>query len=121
VIRWVAPQLQGRGSITICDAPQTDSSFQKLREYCRLDEMVTRCQKDFAGIQIGLLDLRPEEWHAIDGVTVSKTSLPGDPLGSTRIALDEASEFVGYHGEGRLYGASYDVAETNEHHTARAI
>ena len=63
-----------------------------------------------------LLDLRPEEWHSIDGITVSKTQLPGDPLGSTRVALDTASEFVGYHGDGRLYGASYDMAETNEHH-----
>lgn len=116
VIRWVAPQLQGRGSITICDAPQTDSSFARIREYCRLDEMVARCQRDFPGVAIGLLDLRPEEWHAVDGVTVSRTRLSGDPLGSTKIALNEASEFVGFHGEGNLYGASFDMAETNAHH-----
>ena len=30
VIRWVAGRLQGRGSITVCDAPQTDSSFATL-------------------------------------------------------------------------------------------
>jgi uncharacterized protein (DUF362 family) len=116
VIVWVAPRLQGKGRITICDAPQTDSSFEKLREYCRLDEMVARCRNNFPGVQINLLDLRPEEWHTVDGITVSKTPLPGDPLGSTRVALNKASEFVGYTGEGRLYGASYDMAETNEHH-----
>jgi uncharacterized protein (DUF362 family) len=117
VIRWVAPQLQQRGSITICDAPQTDSSFTTLREYCRLDEMVARCAKAFPGVNIGLLDLRPEEWHSVDGVIVSKTRLPGDPLGSTHVKLNEASEFVGYQGCGRLYGASYDMAETNRRHT----
>ncbi len=116
VIRWVAPRLQGRGSITICDAPQTDSSFAALRRYCDLDSMVARCAADFPGLKIALLDLRPEEWHAVDGVTVSKTELPGDPLGSTHVNLEGASEFVGYGGCGQLYGASYDMAETNRRH-----
>ena len=116
VIRWVAKRLDGNGNITICDAPQTDSSFAKLREYCRLDEMLTRCREMFPGVEIELLDLRPEEWHAVDGVTVSKTRLAGDPLGSTKVCLDEASEFVGFHGQGKLYGASFDLAETNKHH-----
>jgi len=115
VVHWVAVRL-GHGSITICDAPQTDSSFAKLREYCQLDKLVERCRATYPKIQISLLDLRPEEWHAVDGVTVSRKSLPGDPLGSTQVCLNEASEFVGYSGQGRLYGASYDVAETNSHH-----
>jgi len=118
VIRWVGRRL-GHGSITICDAPQTDTSFQKLREYCQLDRMVDSCRKDFPNIKILLLDLRPEEWHAVDGVTVDRTKLPGDPLGSTHVALNEASEFVDYHGQGRLYGASYDMAETNQRHTGK--
>lgn len=116
VTRWAAERLHGRGAITICDAPQTDSSFATLREYCGLDEMAARCRRDFPGISIALLDLRPEEWHAVDGVTVSKTQLGGDPLGNTHVHLDASSEFVGYHGQGQLYGASYDIAETNERH-----
>jgi uncharacterized protein (DUF362 family) len=116
VIRWTAPRLAGKGSIIVCDAPQTDSSFAALRSYCQLDAMIDRCRHDFPGPTIELLDLRPEEWHAVDGVTVSRTTLPGDPLGSTRVALDSASEFTGFAGCGRLYGASYDMAETNAHH-----
>ncbi|HMO63691.1 MAG TPA: DUF362 domain-containing protein [Verrucomicrobiota bacterium] len=116
VLRWVAPRLAGRGSITVCDAPQTDSSFARIRQYCRLDEMIARCRTDFPGPEIALLDLRPEEWHAVDGVTVSKTALPGDPRGSTHVRLDEGSEFVGFAGQGRLYGASFDMAETNARH-----
>lgn len=116
VARWAAERLQGRGSIILCDAPQTDSSFARIREYCRLDSLTTRCRADFPGVTVELLDLRPEEWHAVDGVTVSKTVLPGDPLGSTRVALDNASEFVGFAGCGRLYGASFDLDETNRHH-----
>jgi uncharacterized protein (DUF362 family) len=115
VVRWVGSRLT-RGSIIICDAPQTDSSFKKLREYCQLDRMIESCRKEFPKIEISLLDLRPEEWRAVDGVTVDRTNLPGDPLGSTHVALNEASEFVDYQGQGRLYGASYDMAETNQRH-----
>jgi uncharacterized protein (DUF362 family) len=116
VISWVAPKLSGEGSITICDAPQTDSSFATLREFCQLDEMIVRCRAKWPQIQIGLLDLRPEEWHAVDGVTVSKTELEGDPLGSTHVRLNADSEFVRFHGLGRLYGASYNMDETNSRH-----
>jgi uncharacterized protein (DUF362 family) len=117
VARWAAEKLQGRGSIAIGDAPQTDSSFARLREYCGLDALLGRLRADFTGIDFALLDLRPEEWNSIDGVTVEKTALPGDPLGNTHVRLDDASEFVGYPGEGRLYGASYDMAETNAKHS----
>ncbi len=116
VIRWVAGRLNGDGSIVVCDAPQTDSSFSTLSDYCGLDEMIERCRADFPGSKIELLDLRPEEWHAVDGVTVSKTQLPGDPLGDTFVALNEASEFVGFSGNGQLYGASFNMDETNERH-----
>jgi uncharacterized protein (DUF362 family) len=114
---WAAEQLRGSGSVVICDAPQTDSSFVTLRQYCQLDSMVARCRAAHPGVVFQLLDLRPEEWHAIDGVTVAKTALPGDPAGHTHIGLNTASEFVDYSGQGRLYGASYDMAETNERHS----
>ncbi len=116
VMDWAAAQLKGQGRITICDAPQTDSSFAKLRAYCRLDEMVRRCGERWSGVEIKLLDLRPEEWLAVDGVTVAKTELPGDPLGSSKVALGADSEFVGFHGLAHLYGASYDMDETRRHH-----
>ena len=116
VARWTGKQLLGRGSITLCDAPQTDSSFDKIRQYCGLDALVNRLRTDFPSVEFSLLDLRPEEWHAIDGVTVARTKLPGDPCGNTHVRLDGASEFVGYHGQGRLYGASFDMAETNQKH-----
>src|SRR3954465_6620963 len=44
VVHWVAERLQGRGSIVICDAPQTDSSFTTLKEYCGLESLRDRCR-----------------------------------------------------------------------------
>ncbi len=116
VAAWAAERLRGRGQILICDAPQTDSSFRKLSEYCGFDAMLGRLRARFPGVRIEIIDLRPEEWHAVDGVVVSKTAQPGDPLGSTCVRLDGASEFVEFSGQGRLYGASFNMAETNEHH-----
>jgi uncharacterized protein (DUF362 family) len=116
VAQWVGERLRGSGSIIICDAPQTDSSFQKLSEYCGLEGVLRELRAQFLGLAIEVLDLRPEEWHAVDGVVVSKKKQAGDPLGSTHVPLNEASEFVEYVGQGRLYGASYDMAETNERH-----
>ncbi len=116
VICWVAPKLHGSGSITVCDAPQTDSSFATLREYCGLDAMIEHCRAQWPGLKIELLDLRPEEWRAVDGVTLSKIELPGDPRGTVKVALNADSEFVGFHGLGQLYGASYDMRETRAHH-----
>ncbi|MBI5388486.1 MAG: DUF362 domain-containing protein [Verrucomicrobia bacterium] len=118
VVHWVAKHLGGTGMVAVADAPQTDSSFDRIREYCRLDEMVRRVCQEFPKLTVDLLDLRPEAWRAVDGVTVSKQALLGDPLGATHVHLDGASEFVGYSGLGRLYGASFDVAETNARHTA---
>jgi uncharacterized protein (DUF362 family) len=116
VARWAAQRLQGRGSVTLCDAPQSDSSFKKLRAYCNLDKLVEQCVAEFPGVMFQLFDLRSEEWDARDGVTVATTRLPGDPAGSVNIHLDENSEFIGYRGQGKLYGAAYDVAITNQQH-----
>lgn len=116
VANWVAERLAGSGAIVIGDAPQTDSSFAKIREYSGLDSMIERLTARWPGVEFSVLDLRQEEWTAVDGVTVAKTPLPGDPNGATRVALNEDSEFVDFSGLGRLYGASYDMAETNLRH-----
>ena len=70
-----------------------------------------------AGTQLAGRGSRPQECHPEYGVTLSKTRLPGDPAGETFVGLNDASEFVGFHGDGRLFGASFNMAETNERHS----
>lgn len=115
--RWAAHRLQGRGRVTLCDAPQSDSSFDAIRRLHRLDDLIDECRRDFPGITFSLFDMRCEEWTVVDGVTVAKRELPSDPAGAVDIHLDDKSEFHGYGGLGRLYGASYDFATTNRQHT----
>ena len=52
VARWAARKLQGHGSVTLCDAPQSDSSFATIRRLHRLDDLITDLKNalDAAGI-----------------------------------------------------------------------
>lgn len=117
VARWAAGRLQGRGTVILCDAPQSDSSFDAIRASCGLDALVDRCNREFPGVGFQLFDMRCEEWTIEDGVTVARRILSSDPAGALDIHLDEESEFLGYRGLGKLYGASYDFATTNRQHT----
>jgi len=115
VVDYVWKALDGRGSVVIADAPQTDSSFDaicRLLGLCDLAEFYRR-----QGLDFSLLDLRRDEWVNRDGVIVARHELAGDPRGYCRFDLAQASEFSGHCGGGRYYGADYDSDELNCHHT----
>lgn len=109
---WLA--LEGRGKIIIADAPQTDSSFEKIVSVLGLDAV--RDYLSAKGVSVDLIDLRHEEWTERDGVMVDRRKLPGDPRGNIAFDLGDKSELHGHPGAGRYYGADYDVAELNQHH-----
>jgi uncharacterized protein (DUF362 family) len=117
VARWAAGKLRCRGSVTLCDAPQSDSSFDAIRRQHDLDQMITDLTLEFPGVGFQLFDMRCEEWTIDDGVTIAKRQLASDPAGAVDIHLDGDSEFIGHPGLGKLYGASYDFATTNRQHT----
>jgi uncharacterized protein (DUF362 family) len=110
---WKA--MDGRGRIIVADAPQTDSSFREIARVTGLwgIERHYRLQ----GLDFRVLDLRKEEWTNRDGVIVERRALPGDPEGYVAFDLAELSEFHGHAGTGRYYGADYDTAEVNRHHS----
>ena len=112
---YVCLALQGKGKVIICDAPQTDSSFTKISERVGLNEIANECQR-WSGVDIQVVDLRNEEWINEEGVIVSRKQLKGDPEGTIAFNLGKNSFFYGYKGEGRYYGADYDMEELNKHH-----
>jgi len=116
VADYVFKALEGRGTIIIADAPQTDSSFGAIVRLLGLDRV-----RDFycsQGLNVELVDFRSEEWRTRDSVVVARRKLPGDPRGVVAIDLGGQSAFQGHHGAGRYYGADYDEAEVNAHHTS---
>ena len=114
--RLAVRALDGAGRVVIIDGPQNNCSFAKLSQNCDFPGMLRRLQEVDARVEVQLIDLRDREDSIIDGVVVGQRKLPGDPMGSVEVHLDGASEFVGFSGLGKLYGADFDVAETNRRH-----
>ena len=111
----VAEAMGGHGTITIADAPQTDSNFQKICERAQIPELQESFRRKHPGITLEVLDLRREAWQTRNGVVVERRKLPEDPRGYTQIDLGSSSCFHGV--QGRFYGADYDTNSTAVHHS----
>ena len=107
--------MDGRGRHKLADATQTDASFTTMTRLLGLDAI----QAFFCAqaLPMELIDLRLEEWRAVNAVPMERRRLPGDPRGGVAFNLGEASELANHSGAGRYYGADYDVGEVNHHHT----
>ncbi|MEK7762560.1 MAG: DUF362 domain-containing protein [Nitrospirota bacterium] len=111
----VCTKLAGTGRVTICDAPQTDSSFARIAERLGLYQIALDCSDRF-GVPVEVVDLRNEEWTNEDGIITKRKQLAGDPKGAIAFNLGQRSLFHGFRGEGRYYGADYDSGVVNSHH-----
>jgi uncharacterized protein (DUF362 family) len=114
VARAVATAMNGRGTITIADAPQTDSDFDAICQRAQIPQLREQFTKEFPKLTLEVLDLRREVWRTEHGVIVERRKLPEDPCGYTLVDLGEKSLFHDKHG--RFYGADYDSAFTQQHH-----
>jgi uncharacterized protein (DUF362 family) len=109
-LAWeVADALELRGERAVADAPQGDADFAKLLESAGLDTWGEK-----RGVTV--VDLRNERYEEFGGVAHSRHPLPGDPGGRISVDLGELSAFHGVTGR-TYYGADYDIAYTNEHHS----
>jgi uncharacterized protein (DUF362 family) len=111
----VAAALDGRGTITIADAPQTDSDFEKICERAHIPQLRQRLAGEFPNLRVEILDLRREAWRTDNGVVVERRKLPEDPRGYTLVDLAGDSCF--HLKAGRFYGADYDMAFAAQHHS----
>lgn len=112
---YVCEQLNGKGKVTICDAPQTDSSFAKIAERLNLYGIANYISNKYQ-IPVEIIDLRNEEWINEKEVIVKRNKLAGDPNGLIKFNLGKHSLFYKHNGEGRYYGADYDTLVVNQHH-----
>lgn len=115
VCDYVLLALQGRGRVTICDAPQTDSSFDKMCHVTGMYELVAWYRR-WSPVPVELVDLRAEEWQSTDGVVYKRQTLPGDPRGYVAVNVGRHSYFYGVNPRLGFYGADYDTDETQRHH-----
>jgi uncharacterized protein (DUF362 family) len=115
VTEHVCLQLKDTGRISICDAPQTDSSFAKIAARLHLYELAEEYTSKY-GTKIEILDLRNEEWTNDGGVISERKKIKGDPNGAIAFNLGRQSLFYKHSGEGKFYGADYDYEVLNKHH-----
>lgn len=116
VIDYVLLALQGRGEVWITDGPQLDADWNEILRRTGVGQ-VCEWLASQSSVPVRLLDLR-DEWEDVRGeVLYGTTRLPGDPAGGLEVNLGSRSRFVGHRGAGRYYGATYDQAETNFHHS----
>ncbi|UCD52986.1 MAG: DUF362 domain-containing protein [Phycisphaerales bacterium] len=113
---YVYIALEGKGRIIVADAPQNDADFNGIRKIAQLDA-IQGFYQEHAELEVEVYDLRPERARKVDGVIVGHESLPGDPAGYVKVALNEYSAFceIG-HLCHLLYGAEYDTSELRSHH-----
>lgn len=118
VIRAVADYvflaLQGQGRIVIADAPQTDSRMDVIAHRLGFAELSDYYRRH--GVVVQIVDLRNEYWREEDGIYTERLPLPGDPVGKPLVKLGCRSMFAPLSGR-TYYGAYYDTAETNHHHS----
>ena len=109
--------LNGKGSLVVADAPQTDSDFEKIKETTKIQEVLDFVNAN-SSVKVALLDLR-EEWAQTEGgLIVNRLKRPGDPKGYTTINLGKRSAFFPIeHQMHKAYGSDYNFKEVRLHHT----
>ncbi len=117
VVDYVYLALKGRGRIIVGDGCQSNSFFEKIIDRMGLPQLQMYYSSQM-GFDLEIVDLRDFQWVEEDGVFIEKRELSGDPQGRVAVNLGSASTFCELDGHGRkYYGATYDVDETNVHHT----
>jgi hypothetical protein len=115
VAERVCEQLGPSGELAICDAPQEDSSFERIANRLGLYEMASGLKRRF-GVRVNVLDLRSRRTVLFGNAVLRRVRLRGDPRGTVCYNLGTSSLLYGHRGEGRYYGADYDTSTVNKHH-----
>jgi uncharacterized protein (DUF362 family) len=116
LIDYVQLALNGRGEIALADGPMLSSDFPEICRLTGVREIKNYYDSIPGAVSVALLDLRSVFHETRDAVIINRRALDGDPHGGVVVNLGRDSAFYGFRGEGRYYGADYDMDEVNEHH-----
>jgi hypothetical protein len=117
VLDYVYLAKGGQGTVIIADSPQNDADWEGLWRAFAYEELLEFYRQVAPQLDLRIYEVRKEAVRKRKGVVISRYARPGDPFGYSQINLGEHSEFEEVpHRFGRLYGAEYDISDTNRHH-----
>ena len=117
VLDYVYLAKGGQGTVIIADSPQNDADWDGLWRAFAYEELLAFYRQVAPQLDLRIYEVRKEAVRKRKGVVISRYERPGDPFGYSQINLGEHSEFEEVpHRFGRLYGAEYDISDTNRHH-----
>lgn len=118
ILDYVYIALQGKGKITIGDAPYINTDFGKVLEATGVDS-VLKFYESCSCMKVPAIDLRKHSGPLQLGRAIKKDR-EGDPLGYSVIDLAEDSEhYVHRDHAGSYRVAFYEREEMLKHHTER--
>ncbi|MEN3002290.1 MAG: DUF362 domain-containing protein [Armatimonadota bacterium] len=117
VLDYVYLAKGGRGTVIIADSPQNDADWDGLWGAFGYEELLAFYRQVAPELDLRIYEVRKEAVRKRKGVIVERYQRPGDPFGYSQINLGVDSEFEEVPSRfGRLYGAEYDISDTNRHH-----
>lgn len=117
VLDYVYLAKGGRGTVIIADSPQNDADWDGLWKAFAYEDLLAFYKQVAPELDLRIYEVRKEAVRKRKGVVVDRYPRPGDPFGYSQIVLGEHSEFEEVPERlGRLYGAEYDISDTNRHH-----
>jgi len=119
VLDYALLALEGRGKVTIGDAPLQYADFHATAASAGIAEVV-RDAKNRTSIPVDLVDFRKERSEKRGGIIVTRIPNDGDPAGYREVDLGQASAFYGANGDRarRFRVTQYDPAAMSSAHTA---
>ena len=69
VAEYAAKSLNGEGEIYLCDAPQTDPSFELISQRLNFAKIKNNIEKKY-NIKFHVLDMRDFQWKVEEGIIV---------------------------------------------------
>lgn len=98
LLDYVLLALEGRGTVTIGDAPLQYADFHATAEATGLKDVVSDAQAR-TKIPVELTDFRKERSEKRGGIIVTRVRNDGDPRGYQEVDLGMSSRFAGADGE----------------------